>query len=320
MLKLCRSFVPMAMALLVLPGLVSCKSAAPTATETRVDSPRVQGSVQTVYARASGGNSFVYVFDGVKERRLTSETDGWETYPALSPDGALVAFTKSRKENERAAIWVAHLDGSQAHVVSGEDQDAVMPAFRADGHQLLYLISRRYGHSSPIAASRRHDFDVVVVQLTTESEGTNAKSTELTQSYFYDAQSLSVSPDGKHFLLSTYAYPIGSLIQEFDIDHPLRQGPIFQPHVTGEPSTGPSYGEAVYVGDGMNIVFTAASEPADGGNFDYNVYRMSEVTGSDLVQLTHHKGMIDSLTIGTHGKIGYTDANGYTEVSLPPSN
>ena len=129
-----------------------------------------------------------------------------------------------------------------------------MPAFAADGRSLFYVISRSFGHSSPIAAPRRHDFDVMKITIDPDRTIAGAVPIELTQSYFRDLYSLSVSPDGEQFMVSTSGYPIGSLIEEFRIDHPLRQHRIFQPHVAGEPSGGPSFGQARYVGDGMEIV------------------------------------------------------------------
>ncbi|WP_433963805.1 hypothetical protein [Tunturiibacter gelidiferens] len=77
---------------------------------------------------------------------------------------------------------------------------------------------------------------------------------------------------------------------------------IFQPHVPSEPSSGPSFGEAAYVHDGMDIVFTAATE-GKGGMFDYNVYQMSDVTGAEIVALTHQTGMIDEMSVGRDGTI-----------------
>jgi hypothetical protein len=62
----------------------------------------------------------------------------------------------------------------------------------------------------------------------------------------------------------------------------------------------------------MSVVFTAATEGST-GNFDYNVYRMSDVTGGELVQLTHRTGMIDGLVVQNDGRI-VIRVNGKDEV------
>lgn len=312
-----RATPQISIAAVLLLSLSSCRSETAPASKDQTVVQGQQVNARGVYAKSSGGTSFVYVVDGSTSRRLTDATSGWEADPVLSPDGHLVAYSNGATQSGRADIWVAHVDGSHAHRVSSADQDSLMPGFGADGRTVFYVISRSFGHSSPIAASRRHDFDVV--KIATDPDQTIAGSTpvELTQSYFYDVQSLSVSPDGEQFLVSTSGYPIGGLLQEFRLDHPLRQHRIFQPHVPGESSTGPSFGQARYVGDGMEIVFTAAAEPAGGGNYDYNIYRMSEVTGGDLTQISHHKGMIDSLSVGPQRSVGFIDASGYSQVNLP---
>ena len=316
MLKLTRSVVKVSFITAILLGSSSCQSKAAPPSRDQVSVPGPQSGSRGVYAKASGGTSFVFVFDGRTSHRLTSAKNSWEAYPVLSPDGQLVAYSSGATQGGRAEIWIAHVDGSHAHQVSPVDQDAMMPAFGHDGRTVFYMISRSFGHASPIAASRRHDFDVMKITINPDQTIARSAPVELTQSYFYDVQSLSVSPDGEQFLLSVSGYPIGSLILEFRLDHPLRQHRIFQPHVVGESPRGPSFGQALYVGSGSEIVFTAASEPTGGGDYDYNVYRMSEVTGGELTQITHHKGIIDSLSVGSEKSIGIVDAAGFTQIAL----
>ena len=300
----------------LLLAMSSCQSETPAVLESPSVAGQQSGILQA-FAQTKGRASFVYILEGGKARRLTHGENVWESSPVLSRDGRLVAYSCGSTQEGRSDVLVAHIDGSSVHRVSTADQDALMPAFDADGRSVFYVISRSFGHSSPIAASRRHDFDVMKVAIDPDQTIAGTVPVELTQSYFRDVQSLSVSPDGEQFLLSTTGYPIGGLLLEFWVEHPLRQHRVFQPHVPGESSTGPSFGQAMYVGDGMKIVFAAASEPATGGNYDYNVYQISEVTGSDLISLTHHKGMIDSLSVSLPKSVGFVDADGYSQVTLP---
>jgi hypothetical protein len=64
---------------------------------------------------------------------------------------------------------------------------------------------------------------------------------------------------------------------------------------------GPSYGEARFIHDGMDILFLAATDTS-GGNYDYNVYSMSDVTGGEIKQLTRLKGMTTELKVLPGGK------------------
>jgi AraC-like DNA-binding protein len=56
----------------------------------------------------------------------------------------------------------------------------------------------------------------------------------------------------------------------------------------------------------MDILFLAATN-ASGGNYDYNVYSMSDVTGSNIKQLTRLKGMTTGLNILQEGKATFVN-------------
>ncbi len=46
----------------------------------------------------------------------------------------------------------------------------------------------------------------------------------------------------------------------------------------------------------MDILFLAATD-ISGGNYDFNAYSMSDVTGSEIKELTHLKGMTNELKV-----------------------
>ncbi|MBK5187373.1 MAG: hypothetical protein JJD97_03960 [Gemmatimonadaceae bacterium] len=186
--------------------------------------------------------------------------------------------------------------------MSGSEEDGLMPAFGSDGHTLFYLKSGAFGHASPIAASRRHKFDVMKVSLD-DNGAANGAPVQLTRQELYDVSSLAISPDGKDFLLTLSRYPIGSVIEEYDVDSPLRIKATFQPHVPGEVSGGATFGQAAYVHDGMDIVFTAAT---GGFEYDYNVFQVSAVTGDHIVALTHGHGMLETMSVDRDGTIYFT--------------
>ena len=283
--------------------------------QTSVNVPRPVGDQPRVAAMPDGDDSFVFVLEaaGGKARRVTTQKHGVESDPVVSHDGKWIAFGYAASPEARSEVWVASVDGRKVFRVSGEDEDALMPAFGKEDRSLLYVRSAFTGHYSPIARARKHKFDVFEIKLGQDGRAAEAAPERLTQQEFFDLRSLSVSEDGASFLVSTSGYPIGSLIEEFDCDAPLRIKRIFQPHVEGAPE-GTPYGVARYAG--MRIIFTAASEPQPVGNFDYNVYTMSGITGGEVTALTKHRGMIDGMVV-QDGVGWFLDQGRWSRVSLP---
>jgi hypothetical protein len=58
----------------------------------------------------------------------------------------------------------------------------------------------------------------------------------------------------------------------------------------------------------MVILFLAASDTS-GGNYDYNVYSMSDVTGAEVKQLSHLNGMTENLQSLPGGKASFVNGN-----------
>lgn len=282
----------------------ACRSQTSSVGKAGASQATKKGGTSRLAARVEGNSSFLYVEEpgNAGTHRLTKRASGWETDGVLSPDGNAIAYAVAEGPEAKSEVWVSRFDGSHAHLVSAPNQDAMLPAFLPDGKALLYVISRFNGHYSPIARPRRHKFDVFKVAIDADGPVAGTTPTDLTQQEFFDLLSLSVSPDGQSFLVSTTGYPIGSLLEEFDIAKPLQIKRIFQPHVSGEPSMGAQFGQAAYSPDGMDILFTAATEGSD-GNYNYNVYKMSGVTGGELAQLSHRSGMIDQMSVDKDGAV-----------------
>ena len=311
---------PKRWAALLALGMVAtgCRSEARPANVLRTNSDAAPLTAPRVVTERNGGSEFLFISDstGGSRRRLTTKNSGVESDPAISHDGRWVAFSYAESEEGKSEVWVASVDGRTVARVSGGDEDALMPAFGKDDRSLLYVRSMFNGHYSPIARPRKHNLDIYAIPLGPDGAIAGAVANQLTHQQFFDLRSLSVSDDGERFLVSTSGYPIGDLIEEFQIkntQHPTR---IFQPRAKGSPDIGPSYGDARYVG--MNVIFTAASEPQQGGNYDYNVYSMSGVTGGELTALTKHTGMIEELVV-QDGKAFFLDASGWHPVALRDS-
>ena len=253
-----------------------------------------------LFSKSSGSSSFLYRKDktGGTAVRLTSVLNGIESEASFSHDGKLVVYSFADTPDSRSAVWIVGIDGSSPHAISSENQDALHPVFSPDDSKVFIAMSSFTGHFSPVVRPARHDWDVFSVPVQAAAAIAGATPTQITHESFYDMQSLDairdpINPGETAILISTTGYPIGALIEQFG-SGPSSRKEIFQPHVQGEPSVGPSFGEARFVHGGMDVLFVAASN-RQGGNYDYDVYSMSDVTGAGIKQLTDLKGQTKNL-------------------------
>ncbi len=269
----------------------------------------VEGSV--LYSESTGNSSFLYRKNpsGGKGVRLTAAKSGIESEASFSHNGKLVVFSFASSPDSKSTVRVVGTDGSNPHAITEKDQDALHPVFSPDDSKVFYAASSFTGNYSPIVRPARHDWEVFSIPVESQTIAGVAPN-QITHASFYDLRSLDMvadglNPAGAKLLISTTGYPIGALLEEFNLGATGRDK-IFQPHVPGERSVGPAYGEARFIHDGMDVLFIAASAPP-GGNYDYNVYSMSDVTGSDIKQLTHLKGLTKELKILPSGKASFVN-------------
>jgi Tol biopolymer transport system component len=258
-------------------------------------------------SQTHGDSSFLYRKDlsNGKSVRLTAAVNGIESEATFSHNGELVVYSFASSPDSKSAVWMVGADGRNPHAITGNDEDALHPVFSPDDSKVFYGASSFTGNHSPIVRPARHDWDVFSVPVQSNATTDSSTPTQVTHASFYDLQSLDIVADalnqgGTKLLISTTGYPIGALIEEFNLGASGRNK-IFQPHVPGESSVGPAYGEARFIHDGMDILFLAATDTL-GGNYDYNIYSMSDVTGSSIKQLTHLKGMTKELKVLPDGK------------------
>ena len=274
----------------------SCRSAADNPSFSKASFSPDGKSV--VFAHEENGGCFLYVGDlsNGAAKRLTKNRSGCENNPSFSPDGQLVVYSYVPNNDRKTSLFITQQDGSNPRQITPSGTDDVYPVFSLDGKIVYFARSGRFGHSSPIAASRQHDFDLFSVDIA------SGGISQLTQQKLYDLQSLSVSPDGKALMISTARYPIGALIEIYKIEQPQGAWMVFQPHVPDEPKPmGPALGSACYMPDGLGMLVLAASNKA-GGNYDYNVYLVSTVTGSIDAKLTSLTGMSVGVQASPDGK------------------
>ncbi|HEY2001097.1 MAG TPA: hypothetical protein VGG80_02205 [Acidobacteriaceae bacterium] len=264
-----------------------------------------------LFSERHGNSSFLYRRDiSGKKVRLTSAQSGIESEARFSHDGKLVVYCFAEGPNTKSQVWIVNLDGSNAHAITGKSEDALHPVFSPDDSKVFYAVSNITGNYSPVVRPARHDWDVYSIAIHSTAKAPVATPVQITHSAFYDLRSLDVAADGitpgaTKLLISTTGYPIGALFEEFILGATGRDK-IFQPHVPGESSVGPAYGDARFMHDGMDILFLAARDGSD-GNFDYNIYLMSDVTGGEVRQLTHLTGMTKELKVLPNGNATFVN-------------
>ena len=264
-------------------------------------------------SQSSGSSSFLYRKSSSSGTsvRLTKEVSGIESEASFSHDGKLVVYSYASSPDSKSSVWIVGADGSNPHVVTGKDEDALHPVFSPDDSKVFYAVSNFTGHHSPIVRPARHDWDIFSIPVQPAAPVIGVTPTQITHTSFYDMHSVDVAADPMAtgetvILISTSGYPIGSLIREFHLAQHGKEE-IYQPHVKGEPALGPSFGEARFLHNGMDILFLAATD-TPGGAYDYNVFSMSEVTGSEIKQLTHLKGMTTDLKVLPDGRATFVNS------------
>ncbi len=249
-----------------------------------------------IFSAARGETCFLFEADVASgsTHRLTKASSGCETDPAFSPDGKQLAFMRAPRSGAHAALMVANPDGSAPRTLVAGDEDNLQPVFIPYSNQILFLRSDAFEHYSPVVNNRRHKFDLFSADLFT------GRVTALTHKQFYEISHVSVSADGQQVLLSVYDSE-GSLFLAAPTANPGAPTLRLQPKVPDAPEPSPALYNALWLPNGASILFSAAIQPPNGGDFNYNVYRLTISSGT-IEQLTHLTGLLDGLSVSANGE------------------
>jgi Tol biopolymer transport system component len=81
---------------------------------------------------------------GTQLRQLTRDA-GYDTEPAVSPDGNMLAFSSDRNSDGNLNIWIQRTDGGGLRQLTTDPADDREPAFSPDGKTLTYRSEREGG-------------------------------------------------------------------------------------------------------------------------------------------------------------------------------
>jgi Tol biopolymer transport system component len=224
--------------------------------------------------------------------RLTGATTGAESSPAFSPDGRQVAYTYF-SNNQPARIATINVDGSHPRAWPSSGSGDYWPTFSLDGKTIVFARFAYNGSYSPVAQPHPHEWDLYAA----DSDGENVR--QLTHQAFYNASPVSISPDDKRMVAMTESADASPELAIYSLDHPEKPAMALQPHVPGEPRTGPVFESPSFMPDGKSLIFMAASNGSSG--FDYDVYTVGIVDGS-VEKLTQGNGFATGLSVSADGK------------------
>jgi Tol biopolymer transport system component len=240
--------------------------------------------------------SFIYkiAVDSGVATRLTEATDGEESSPAFSSDGARIAYSYRPGAHRRSRIIIVNVDGSGLREWSPSVVNDFSPVFSPDGKTIVFSRSEFETSYSPIAQPHPHAWDFYASDL----DGTNLR--QLTTQSFYMASPASISADGQSMVVVTEGLYNSRHICLYSLRQPGPPTQALRPHVPKEADhKNPILNYPNFMPDGKGILFMAASKGKHG--YDYDIYRIDLETKS-LEKLTNGNGFATNLGVSANGK------------------
>jgi dipeptidyl aminopeptidase/acylaminoacyl peptidase len=117
------------------PPLPTATPQPPTATPTPLSAPRI------VFQSNRTGNYQIYIMDldGRNQTQLTINNND-NNYPAVSPDGRLIAFESNRDGNWE--IYVMDIDGRNQRRLTFNEQQDRLASWSPNGRQIVFISDR----------------------------------------------------------------------------------------------------------------------------------------------------------------------------------
>jgi hypothetical protein len=101
-----------------------------------------------VFSSDRGGNPEIYSMrtDGSRLRQITDDPATNDLWPDVSPDGTKVVWVQQEAGGPGTEeLWVADIDGSNAHQITSNTWLDTDPAFSPDGHRIAYVSNAPQG-------------------------------------------------------------------------------------------------------------------------------------------------------------------------------
>lgn len=194
------------------------------------------------------------IIDGSDVVQLTDRMP-MDIQPSFSRDGRRIVFVSTAGDSKPGNLFLIDDDGGGLKSLTDSPCHDSFPCFLPDNETIVFLRAAWWGHSSPIAASRWHGFDVF------KFRAGDPVPVQLTHKCWYNVTSFHLSPDGKMCLVNTGgSYP--DALYLFHVNDPgtLRKLPLFheQDDAAGDDGVKEKWGDVFTPGfspDGTRLVF-----------------------------------------------------------------
>lgn len=162
-------------------------------------------------SNGNGGSDLYSYRVGSGQLTRICSTELRESHPALSPDGKLVAFTRTGSERDGGRIIIRRLgDGSESTVPAPGGSSDDHAAFTSDGSAVLLARARHYEPASGLRAASWGDWDILRFDVSTKA------LSPLTRSSFSLVESMRSSHQSRRVVFS--AVPRRSSVPSRDAD------------------------------------------------------------------------------------------------------
>jgi TolB protein len=294
-----------ALLLFAIITLIGCSVIGVTSASFSSDSKHI------VFSYLENGSEQIYRMnaDGSGVVSLTKDTETNYSEPRYSPDGLKIIFIEQKKKDSKTLpgvnISLMNADGSNMQTLTTGSNYDFSPVFFPNGKQILFLRSTRFGHSSPIAQSHYHSYDIYMMNI----DGSELK--RITNWEAFQITSPSITSDGKEVVLQIFEPGLSSLckipinnpetklyikpdLEQYWTDKKLRYG--------GKEPTGPIkyddlYNPQLFPND-KYLVFTW---PMNYRGYGYELYLM-DIKTMQTKKLTDLRKTISEPSISSDGK------------------
>jgi TolB protein len=163
-----------------------------------------------IFSVYKGNIASIYIsdIDGRNAKQLTYPKKQFHMYPEFFSNGKKILFLSfpNKANRPQSYLYIMDISGLNLKQITFDKQHIVEAIPSSDSRSIYFLKSNYYGHYSPMASSKPHEFDLYSMNI----DGTNSK--RITTLSRYEIESISIPADGENILFLNGIYDNASLV------------------------------------------------------------------------------------------------------------